>query len=100
MLKRMICYLEVRELEAKAFTQVYMKKIEDVDRLQEAITNVCENMASTFMEKFAEVLADESLRIELKRYLCTVGASQKHSGKRVHEALYKELTNHEKHLTI
>jgi len=98
-LKDLINFLEIREKEAIAFLGYYKDKV-DIDDLQLAVDEVCNNMAESFIQKYKEKLNDSNLKLNLRRYLCSVGADKKYSGKRVHEALFKKLNKLEKEKTL
>lgn len=94
-LQNLIEILEVREKEALAYTGILKRKLEkkeiEIEELQSAVDYLCDNMASIFIEKYKKYLNDEKNLVNLRRYICSVGANNPHSGKRVHEALYKKL---------
>ena len=90
-LSNLIDILEVKEQELLAFTSIYKDKIQNVENLQRVIDNVANNMANTFIKKYHEYLVDDDIIINLRKYICNMGADKKHSGKRVLEALYKQL---------
>lgn len=82
----------VREKQALAFCEIYKDKLDYKD-LQKAIDNYCNNMAESFIETHKEFFANEGIRIQLKRYLHSIGADKPHSGKRFHEAMYNQIAN-------
>lgn len=90
-LANLIDILDVKEQELRAFTSVYKDKFKNVEDLQKAIDNISNNMASNFIEKYRQDLMDDDIMINLRKYICNIGANKKHSGKRVLEALYKQL---------
>lgn len=94
-LSNLIDILEVKEQELLAFTLIYKDKFQNVEDLQRAIDNVANNMTSNFIKKYHEYLVDDDIRIGLRNYICTMGSHKSHSGKRVLEALYKQLDGFE-----
>lgn len=82
--------LEVKEKQALAFTSIYKDKLDYKD-LQTAIDEYCNNMILTFIKEHEKEIYDKEINIELRRYISSIGADKPHSGKRVFEALYKNL---------
>ena len=65
----------------------------EYENLQEAIDDYCNNMAESFIESYNEFFANKVYRIQLIRYLHSIGADKPHSGKRFHETMYKQICN-------
>lgn len=89
-LNSMIDYLNLREGYAKAIFSYYLEKV-NIDELQKAIDNVCDEMAKDFIIKFKEDLKLQTVEQELRKYLLNNQVDKKHTGKRVHEAVYENL---------
>ena len=83
---------DVREKQALAFCTIYKERLKYED-LQEAIDNYCNNMAESFIEAHSQFFANENARIQVKKYLHSIGADKPHSGKRFHEAMYNQIVN-------
>ena len=90
--ERAIELFDVREKQSLAFCDIYKEKL-DYDNLQVAIDNYCNNMAESFIEAHSQFFANEDARIQLQRYLHSIGADKPHSGKRFHEAMYNQISN-------
>lgn len=88
--KKLIELLEVKEKQALAFTSIYKDKM-GYRELQIAIDEYCDNMVLTFIKEHEKEIYDKETNIELRRYISNIGADKPHSGKRVFEALYKNL---------
>ena len=88
--ERAIALFDVREKQALAFCEIYKDKLAYED-LQRAIDDYCNNMAKSFVENHSQAFTDETFRTQLKRHLHNVGADKPHSGKRFHEAIYKQV---------
>ena len=82
--------LDVKEKQSLAFCHIFKEKMSYED-LQKAIDNYSFNMAESVLERCKQVVADEKNRKEIKKKLCSLGADKEHSGKRVHEAFYKQI---------
>ena len=83
---------DVKEKQALAFCEIYKDKL-DYEDLQMAIDYYCNNMAESFIETHNQFFANEVFRIQLNRYLYSIGANKPHSGKRFHEAMYNQIVN-------
>ena len=84
--------LEVREQQAIAFCKIYKDKLEYQD-LQKSIDNYSNNLAKSLIQKCMPFLCEDDFRNDLMIQLRAIGANKKHSGKRVFEAFYRQLTN-------
>ena len=88
--KRLIDILDVKEEQALAFCSIYKDTLEYED-LQNAIDNYCANMVESFMENYKKELQNDTVVLQLRRHIHSIGADKEHSGKRVYETLYKRI---------
>ena len=82
--------MEVREMQAAAYFDYYLDKM-PIDDLQKELDGYCERMAESFVKNHYREFENEETLVGVRRYITSLGANQPHSGKRFHEALYKEL---------
>ena len=88
--KKLIGLMEIREMQASAYFDFYFDRLQ-IDDLQKALDGYCERMAETFVENHYSELENEETLVAIRRHIASLGANKPHSGKRFHEALYKEL---------
>lgn len=92
-IERLKIILELKEKYIKAYIDVYANSFENMKDLQMGIDSYAYNIAKSFLYEYGKFLEkDENLKRELMEHLCEIGANEKHSGHRVCEALYKQLT--------
>ena len=91
-LENLINILTLREKYITAYIDIYGSSFEDTKTLQNAIDDYAAGLANGFLKEYGQHLEnDPQLKLQLRQYLWSVGADKKHSGKRVCEALYKQL---------
>lgn len=88
--KKLIGLMDVKELQASAYFDYYMDKVQ-IDVLQNMLDDYCERMAESFVSNHYADFEDEETLVAVRRHITSLGANKPHSGKRFHEALYKEL---------
>lgn len=88
--KKLIGLMEVKEMQVSAYFDFYFDKLQ-IDDLQKALDGYCERMAESFVKNHYGDFENEETLVAIRRYIASLGANNPHSGKRFHEALYKEL---------
>lgn len=89
--KILIGLMEVKEMQASAYFDYYLNNNVPIDVLQEMLDGYCERMAESFVKNHYGDFENEETLVAIRRYIASLGANKPHSGKRFHEALYKEL---------
>ena len=88
--RNLIDLINIKEMQASAYFDFYFDKLQ-IDDLQKALDGYCERMAESFVKNHYGDFENEETLVAIRRYIASLGANKPHSGKRFHEALYKEL---------
>ncbi len=91
-LENLVNILTLREKYIITYIDLYSGTFNNNEELQNAIDDYATGWAKGFLKEYGQHLEnDPQLQLQLRQYLWSVGADKKHSGKRVCEALYKQL---------
>ena len=87
---QLINKIELKDSYACALMDYYINK-GDTEGLQQYTDEVCMEWARDFILQYNKELSDKQIRTEVFKYIASIGANKKHSGKRFSEQLYKQL---------
>ena len=91
--KKLIDLIELHDRYAIALMDHYINKGMTAKDLQRCTDEQCDAWAKTFIASYHNEFRDRQTKIQVFRYLDSLGVKQGHTGKRFSEALYKQLHN-------
>ena len=91
-ISQLIGLADVKEAQAFAMVSIYNGKVAN-EELQKAVDDYCNQMAKSFLSQHSKALTHDTLKLQLRRHILSIGADKKHSGHRFYEALYSQLNS-------